>query len=212
MTHSRTLALFVLPALLACNTDPTKGKAQATTSAPAAAAPAAPSAAPSAALVELPLSKSSGTISFVGAKISDKHAGNFADFSGKISLSPGSPEGSKVAVTIPIASMVIEPAKLKGHLLTPDFFDVEKFPTASFESTSIAKSGDKYSVTGNLTLHGVTKAITFPAAITAGSDSASIKTEFGINRKDFGIVYPGMPDDLIQDQVLIQLDLKATKG
>lgn len=207
MILSRPLALVLVSALFACNTDPTKGKVQATTSEPAPApiAPAAPEQ------VELALSKSSGSIGFVGAKISDKHVGKFTDYSGKILLTPGAPEKSQVSVTIPIASMEIEPAKLKGHLMTPDFFDVEKFPTASFESTKIEKSGDKYSVTGNLKLHGVTKSISFPADVTATSDSATVKAEFGINRKDFGIVYPGMPDDLIQDQVLIQLDLSAKK-
>jgi len=208
MILTRPLAFVLVSALFACNTDPTKGKVQATTSEPAAPAPVAPAASEQ---VELTLSKSSGSVAFVGAKISDKHAGKFTEFSGKIRLSPGATEKSQVTVTIAIASMEIEPPKLKGHLMTPDFFDVEKFPTASFESTKIEKSGDKYSVTGNLNLHGVTKSISFPAMITTSSDSATIKAEFGINRKDFGIVYPGMPDDLIQDQVLIQLDLNAKK-
>lgn len=204
-----TIVSFGLLACVGCNNNPTQGKSQATTSAPVAAQPAPTATASS---VELPLTKDSGTVGFVGAKITAKHPGTFADFSGKITLDPAGPEKSRVEVTIPIASMAIEPAKLKGHLLSPDFFDVEKFPTAQFTSTQIAKAAAGYSVTGNLTLHGVTKAITFPAAIEAGADHANIKAEFGINRKDFGIVYPGMPDDLIQDEVLIQLDLKAKKG
>jgi polyisoprenoid-binding protein YceI len=209
------LAICILSstATLGCNTNPTQGKAQATVgdvpSAPAAA-PAA--AAPPAALLDLPINAKSGSVAFVGAKISAKHPGKFSDFSGKVSLSPNTPEQSKVEMTIPVSSMVIEPEKLRGHLLSADFFDAEKFPTATFSSTKIEKSGEGYLVTGNLTLHGVTKSISFPANITAGTDSATVKAEFGINRKDFGIVYPGMPDDLIQDQVLIQIDLKAQKA
>jgi polyisoprenoid-binding protein YceI len=96
--------------------------------------------------------------------------------------------------------------------LSADLLDSQKFPTASFASTKIEKAAADYTVTGNLTLHGVTKSISFPASITAGSTDASVRAEFGINRKDFGIVYPGMPDDLIQDQVLLQIDLKAQKS
>jgi len=67
-------------------------------------------------------------------------------------------------------------------------------------------------VTGNLELHGVTKSITFPATITVQGDTVAVKAEFAINRKDFGIVYPGKPDDLIKDDVLLRLNISAKKS
>jgi polyisoprenoid-binding protein YceI len=67
-------------------------------------------------------------------------------------------------------------------------------------------------VTGNLELHGVTKSITFPATIKMSADAVDVDAEFAINRKDFGIVYAGKPDDLIKDDVLIKLEIRAKKG
>ena len=66
-------------------------------------------------------------------------------------------------------------------------------------------------VTGSLTLHGVTKTLSFPADITVGAEQVDVKAEFALNRKDFGIVYPGKPDDLIADNVLLTLDVHAKK-
>jgi polyisoprenoid-binding protein YceI len=66
-------------------------------------------------------------------------------------------------------------------------------------------------VTGNLDLHGVKKSITFPATIKVEGDTVEVSAEFAINRKDFGIVYAGMPDDLIKDDVLMKVKLKAKK-
>lgn len=196
--------------LSACNTNPTAGKTQAKTS-EAVTPPPAP--APTAVTKTVPLTKTSGKIEFVGAKITDKHEGSFSDFSGSIQIVDESVEKSSVSVKIDAKSLTIEPEKLKGHLLSADFFDVEKFPTAEFSSTKIAPGADgKFEVTGNLTLHGVTKSISFPAEIELKPESAKVKAEFGINRKDFGIVYPGMPDDLIKDDVLIKLDLAANRG
>jgi polyisoprenoid-binding protein YceI len=58
----------------------------------------------------------------------------------------------------------------------------------------------------------VTKSISFPATIKINSDAVDVDTEFAINRKDFGIVYPGMPDDLIKDDVLLKLHVRAAKA
>ena len=67
-------------------------------------------------------------------------------------------------------------------------------------------------MTGNLDLHGVTKSISFPADIQISDNEVAVKAEFAINRKDFNINYPGRPNDLIRDNVVIKLDLKATPG
>lgn len=204
---TRYLAPALLLLLSACNNDPVAGKTQAKTSAPTTAEnPPEPVTS-----VTLPITKDSGTIGFVGAKITDKHEGSFKDFSGAITLATSGIEQSSVKLAIDVASMVIEPEKLKQHLVSADFFEAEKFPQAEFESTKITKAGDGYLVMGNLTLRGVKKGITFPAKIETTDSSASVKAEFGINRKDFDITYPGMPDDLIKDEVLIKVDLTAKK-
>ncbi|MCB1055013.1 MAG: YceI family protein, partial [Acidobacteria bacterium] len=92
-----------------------------------------------------------------------------------------------------------------------DFFDVETYPTATFHSTGVAagETEGTYSVTGDLTLHGVTKQITFPATIAVTDDEVSAQAEFSINRFDFDIKYPGKPDDLIREEVVIGLDINA---
>jgi polyisoprenoid-binding protein YceI len=100
-------------------------------------------------------------------------------------------------------------------LKSADFFDAEKFPKATFVSTSVKPGGEKnatHTVTGNLTMHGVTKSISFPATIRLAPGSAEADAEFAINRKDFGIMYPGASDDLIRDDVLIKLTIRAKKA
>ena len=199
----------MLLAITACNNDPGKGKAQATVS-----SAAAPVAAPAAGAVNYAFSNDGSKVEFVGAKVTGKHEGAFAAFRGVIALVSGDPTKSSVTADIDVASLSIEPAKLAGHLKSGDFFNAEQFPKAKFSSTSIKAGGENgatHTVTGNLELHGVTKAITFPAKIKVETDHVSVDAEFSINRKDFGIVYPGMPDDLIKDEVLIKLSLHGKK-
>lgn len=157
-------------------------------------------------------SEQGSSFDFVGAKVTGKHDGNFKKFSGKIELIDGDPLKSKVTAALDMKAVETDTPKLTGHLLSPDFFDVEKFPESKFESTKIEKAADGFTVTGNLTLHGVTKSITFPAKIETNADQVNVTADFGINRKDFEIIYPGMPDDLIKDEVLIKLALKAKKS
>ncbi len=121
----------------------------------------------------------------------------------------GDPTHSKVEFTIDTTSLYADSEKLTGHLKSADFFDVEAHPIASFESTSIAATDDGYSVTGNLSLHGVTKQVVFPAAISVADDVVTADAEFSIQRFDFNIEYKGMADDLIRDDVLIKLHLVA---
>ena len=100
--------------------------------------------------------------------------------------------------------------RLTGHLKNEDFFDVTRFPATTFAVTGMEGTGPQHTVTGNLTLHGVTKSISFPAEIRVTNEEVTVRAEFAINRQDFGIKYPGRPDDLIRDRVVIKLDIKAT--
>lgn len=209
---TKSALLYVLPLLIAagCDNDPGKGKAKAAASAPVAAPAAAPAGA-----VKHSFSAADSKLEFIGAKVTGSHDGSFKEFTGSVDLVEGDLTKSSVNVEIKMASLAIEPEKLAGHLKTGDFFDVEKFPTAKFVSTSVKAGGDNgasHTVTGNLTMRGTEKSISFPATIKVEGDTVSVNAEFAINRKDFGIVYPGKPDDLIKDEVAIKLTLAAKKS
>jgi polyisoprenoid-binding protein YceI len=148
-------------------------------------------------------------IGFVGSKVTGSHTGGFTNFSGVIQVADGKIVGNP-EITISMDSTWSDNDRLTGHLKSPDFFDVANHPTAVFTLTSVSGTGAQQTVTGNLNLHGVTKSISFPAQVQVGDDAVTVKAEFAINRKDFNINYPGRPDDLIRDNVVINLDLRAT--
>jgi polyisoprenoid-binding protein YceI len=154
-------------------------------------------------------------IEFIGSKVTGSHNGGFQKFNGEIHYANNDPAHSHVAITIDATSVTTDDPKLTEHLKTPDFFDIAKFPDAKFESTAIKAGGEKgatHTVTGNLTLHGVTKSITFPATIAVTGDTATVDANFAINRKDFGINYPGAQDNLIRDDVVMKLTIRGNKA
>lgn len=153
----------------------------------------------------LEFNQDSGTVEFTGSKVTGKHDGGFKAFQGKVILVEDTPEKSYFTVTIDMDSTFSDSENLTGHLKSADFFDTKAHKESSFASTSIKKDGDQYQVTGNLELHGVTKSITFPAAVAVTKEKVALTSEFSINRKDFGIVYKGKADDLIRDGVVIRL-------
>lgn len=209
----RSLVLTAMIALaVACSKEPAAPAAK--VEAVPAQAPEAAKPAPAAAPVagdRLSFDQSHGTVGFVGAKVTGSHKGGFKEFSGAVTLSNGAPGG--VDVTIQMGSVFVDNPKLEGHLKSPDFFDVAQFQTATFKSSEITAAGDGYTVAGDLSLHGVTKRITFPAKIsTAAADKITVAAQFSINRKDFAIVYPGMPDDLIRDAVELDLALAIPRA
>lgn len=164
----------------------------------------------------LPITPENSKVEFTGSKVTGKHDGGFKQFSGNIDLVGDKPEDSKVSVEMDMNSLFTDTEDLTKHLKTADFFDVEKFPKASFVSTKIvlpdtAKGADIYTVTGDFELHGVKKSITFPATIKVNDAEVTVDSEFAINRKDFGIIYAGKTDDLIRDDVVIRLNLKAPR-
>jgi len=158
----------------------------------------------------LAIDPSNSEIEFIGAKVTASHPGGFTDFAGKVGV--GDPiETSTIEVTIQTASLFADKEKLTKHLKSPDFFDVGKFPTATFRSSEIKKDGKGHTISGDLTLHGVTKRISFPTTLEVNDAKVSANAEFSINRQDYGITYPGMPDDLIRDLVVIKLKLELPR-
>lgn len=197
--QATSLVLVAALAIAACD-DPAKGKPR------AEVGTAQPTATASEGRVQYTLVTDQSKVDFVGSKVTGKHDGGFKSIKGTANVEGTSPETSTVEIDIDMKSVWTDDERLTGHLKSADFFDVENHPNAKFVSTKIEKSGSAYTVTGNLTLHGQTKSIKFPATITLGDDTATVKADFSINRQDFGIAYAGKPDDLIRDDVVIKLD------
>lgn len=152
----------------------------------------------------------SSTIGFTGSKVTGSHDGGFKDFSGFFMMADGDDVPTSGEFTIQMDSTWSDNDKLTGHLKGDDFFGVETYPTSTFKLTKATKTGDgSFEISGNLTMHGVEKNITFPVTASRDGDTAKFSAEFDINRKDFGIVYAGKTDDLIRDQVIIRLDFEA---
>jgi len=132
-------------------------------------------------------------------------SGKFATVEGKLALDEAKPANSKVNVTVSLASVLTGVPKLDDHLRSDAFFDVAKFPTATFASDKVDVVGKTAKVHGNLTLHGVTKPVTLDVALNKIGDSPITKKKTAgfsattvIKRSDFGINYalPGVADDV----------------
>jgi|SRR3954464_15515555 polyisoprenoid-binding protein YceI len=150
------------------------------------------------------------SISFIGSKVTGKHDGGFKKFSGELKAQGDKLAGAGNKVEIDTTSIWTDTDRLTGHLKTKDFFDVAQFPTSTFETVSITENGTNSTVTGKLTLHGITKEISFPATIKVSAESVDVDAQFAINRLDFDVKFKGMPNDLIRNDVVLKLKLKAT--
>lgn len=164
----------------------------------------------------LKITPENSKIEFTGSKVTGSESGRFEDFNGTIELSDNSPEKSRVQVEINTASVVTNAKGLDSHLKTADFFDVEKFPKATFISSAVKKlengATGMYELNGSFELHGVAKSISFPANIKIDEKSAVVTSEFSINRRDFGIMYAGRTNDLIRDEVVIKLTINTSRS
>ena len=160
------------------------------------------------------LNVSSSVVKWIGTKVTGKHNGTVKIKEGEVWVDGEKITGGKFVLdmtTIENADLDGEwKEKLEKHLKDTDFFEVGKFPTATFETTKIDQDASKLTVTGNLEIKGITKSITFPATIQK-DDAKKIlgaKANFNINRQDWGIVYKGKIDDVIRDEINLDLDLK----
>ena len=213
-THHRNLLTLALclAGLAGCDNKPAEGKPKAAVS--ELAQPAGP-VSPAGELTSYSFSQENSKVEFTGAKVTGKHLGSFKTFTGTIRTQAGSSDATagSVDVSIEMDSLAADADKLTEHLKSPDLLDAVAFPRATFSSTKIEKNeGASYTVTGNFSLHGVPKQITFPATIRLSPEQVEAEAEFAINRKDFNITYPGKPDDLISDDVLIKLTIRAPKA
>jgi polyisoprenoid-binding protein YceI len=138
--------------------------------------------------------------------------GEFQKTEGTLVLDPADVTKSKVEATIDVASLNTREPKRDGHLKSPDFFDAAKFPTITFKSTKVEKAGEgALKVTGDLTMHGVTKPVVLEVAGPSdevkdpgGNIRRGISATTKINRKDFGVSYG--PNAVVSDEVTITID------
>jgi polyisoprenoid-binding protein YceI len=146
--------------------------------------------------------------------------GEFTKFGGAVVLDDADVTKSTVEANVDVNSLDTRVADRDAHLKSPDFFDAAKYPSMTFKSTKVAKAkGGKLAVTGDLTLHGVTKPVTFDV-----TPSAEVKGMYGetrrgfaattkISRKDFGLTWNKLVEagPAVGDEVVITLDLEAIK-
>ncbi len=148
--------------------------------------------------------------------------GTFRGISGTVTFDPANVAKSGVEASIDVTSVDTGVAARDNHLKSPDFFDVAKFPTMTFKSTSVHKVGDHYDVAGDLTLHGVTKPVVLtleePGKSQIGMDGKSVHRGFTatttINRNDFGLTWNGTlksGDTMLGNDVKIELDIEGSQ-
>ena len=178
-------------------------------------------------------------IEWIGTKVSGYHSGSVKIKSGELTVKDGAVTAGNFVIDMP-SIQAVGPKKvsaeankkLTGHLHSPDFFDVEKFPEATFVITSVkpfsgqvteAEESNKeelniykvtdptHTINGNLTIKGIEKNIEFPARIKVTDENVEAQAKFNIERKQWGITYEGQPDDLIRNEIYLGLYLKAVK-
>lgn len=156
-------------------------------------------------------------VSFKVGHLLAKVSGRFTKFAGTIKVDTTDISKSSVEVSIEAASLTTDNESRDKHLKSPDFFDVEKFPTITFKSTAVKEvAKGKLEITGDFTLHGVTKRITFPisnAGTQPGMQPGTVIAGFvdgalSLNRNEYGIkTFPGV----VGEMVAISLNVEAGK-
>ena len=146
-----------------------------------------------------------------------KVQGAIKELSGTFTFDEAKPEQSAIAVKAKAASIDTFNEARDKHLRGADFFDVEKYPTLEFKSKSWKKTGDKaYDVTGDFTLHGVTKSITVPVTLVGmgkgmkGEERAGFSASFKIKRSEFGMNQM-LGSTMIGDEVTIEVSTEGVK-
>lgn len=146
--------------------------------------------------------------------------GGFKEVSGTIEYDPANPAASSVDATINAASIWTGVADRDGHLRSADFLDVEKYPTITFKSTNVKVTGEgKAEVTGDLTMHGVTKSVVLTTELLGvsknpftGTETAGFTASAKINREDFGLTWNQALETggvLVGKDINITLDVEA---
>lgn len=158
----------------------------------------------------LPVDTTQSTLAWKAAKVTRAHDGGFRVFDGAILVDGEAVTGARF--NIDTRSIWSDSERLTSHLKSDDFFEVETYPKATFETVEIVpadSAGATHLVTGNLTMHGQTRAVTFPATITMDDGAVRTRADFLIDRTQWGINYKGKADDLIENDVRLLIDVVA---
>jgi len=229
MIKKNFIALGAIVLFAACNNAPESDKAVATDAKEVTAVEG----------TALKVDTSASKINWVATKVSAYHTGTINIKSGELKSADSSLTGgdfvfdmTSIVVSGPKGSNPEMDGKLTGHLKSPDFFDVEKNPEAKFVITGVQPftgtvqdttdprqesiseykvANPTHTISGNLTIKGVTKNISFPAKVSVSSTGVDAIAKFNIDRTQWGIVYPGKPDDLIRNDIHLGIALKAAK-
>ena len=166
---------------------------------------------------EIDLSHSN--VGFTIKHLVSRVSGEFKSIEGEFVFDSAHPEKSHVKATVKADTIDTHDKKRDEHLRSADFFDVKKFPTLTFEAKSFSSKGDqKYELQGDLTLHGVTKAVTFSVDYLGEADDpwgnhrAGFTANTKINRKDFGIVWNKALDNggfVLSDDVEVSINIEG---
>jgi len=146
--------------------------------------------------------------------------GEFRKTSGVITLDDGDIAKSRVEATIEVASLDTREPKRDEDVRSAAFLDAAKYPTLTFRSTKVEKAGDKLKVTGDLTLHGVTKPVTLDVAVTPaikdpwGNQRRGFSASGKVNRKEFGVAWSKMVEagPVVGDEVTIEIEAEAVQA
>ena len=150
-----------------------------------------------------------------------KVRGQFDTFSATARVDADNPAASSIELSIDVASVTTGSPDRDGHLRSADFFDVESYPTWTFRSTDVARDGDEWTVTGDLTIKDVTKPVTIEFEETGTAIDPFGNTRVGfeggvtVNRKDWGLTWNAALETggvLVSEKVKLEFDISAIKN
>ncbi len=152
--------------------------------------------------------------------VAAKVRGSFGDFAGTITIGD-TPETSKVEAVVQAASITTNNEMRDGHLKSADFLDLENFPTLTFTSTKVTPKGSDFEMTGDLTIRGVTKSVTWDleflgtgSSMTPGGVVAGFEARTEIDRRDFNVNFEGALENgtiVVGNKVVLELTVEAHK-
>ena len=144
--------------------------------------------------------------------------GHFSTIRGTLEFDEAHPENASIEAEVDVASIDTRDKNRDAHLLSPDFFDAQKYPVISFKSTKVERAGDDYKVTGDFTLHGLTRPVVFNVEYGGTVKDPYGLTRLGINghtkisRKDWGLTMNPLLETggaVIGDEIKIEFELEA---
>ena len=144
--------------------------------------------------------------------------GHFDVIRGTIEFDEAHPESASIEAEADVTSINTRDKRRDGHLQSPDFFDAEKYPVLTFKSTKVERAGENYKVTGDLTMHGVTKSVVFDVEYGGTVKDPYGMTRLGLNghakisRKDWGLTWGGVLESggaIVSDDVKVEFELEA---